>query len=928
MRGRIFLIQLCLFWSAFTFGQLETANWFFGQHMAMRFEGNNITALEGSVLSTGEGCASISDKFGNLLFYTDGSTVYRRDHEIMRNGIGLKGNSSSTQSAIVVPYPSQENKYIIFTVSADDLASPGNTTNEGLHFYVVDMSLDDGFGEVIFPPDNNLLPLVSEKIAAVKKVNMRDYWVVTHFEDTFYAYSVTENGVSREPVRTRTSIYQDPDTYPVTSRGYLKIAPNGNTLAIAHLTHLNYEDIPFGNLPFTDTFYPTNGPYANGWPGLLVLYRFDRRRGTLSNETILDATGTPYGIEFSPDSQKLYANLDFHARDGDNNTTWTRGELVQYQNLLNNSSYNGGANPIIATKRVVNTFTEMDTPSSLYVARGALQLALNNRIYYSRDYKGYLSHLKNPNADNPEFEEVGFSFDYYSYNINTRYGLPPFASNGTYAIEVNNIAELQNVCLGNEVQFNFTTTEPITILSYTWDLGDGTTSTIANPRHTYASAGTYQVILLINTLEFGELELATEVVVYPLPEIRVANLSQCDLDEDGVVVFDLSQANSQLSDDETIIYTYYLSELDAQNERNPIDAIYTSRQNNEVIWVKATNINGCRAISTINLLHEISPLFTVDPISVCVENEEVEVRLTDYIDLIEQTIDPITIIDVKFYSNRSDLNQEVNDLSVLNIRTSEQMVYARVKSFDASCDVIVVLTLVPSQLPIFTLTDLTKCPNTSVVVQAPAGYIYQWNGLTGEDLNQNLNESSITISNPGSYSLTISNESGCELIKQFLVTDLVDVQLIQVRVENNNQIFVDALGEELMYSLDGINWQYENVFVNLTSGNYTVYIKSKNGCVIQSDEVVIFLWVNFLSPNKDGSNDVWRIPGLEKYQNVEVKIFNRYGKLLLEKTLDNENVIWDGKYHNKLQPSDSYWYTITIPNHIKYSGHLLLKNKI
>ncbi|MHA1342163.1 MAG: hypothetical protein ACTSO2_19505, partial [Promethearchaeota archaeon] len=67
-----------------------------------------------------EGCATISDKFGHLLFYTDGITVWNKNHRVMKNGEGLFGHVSSTQSAIIIPNPGKKNQYYIFTVDAED----------------------------------------------------------------------------------------------------------------------------------------------------------------------------------------------------------------------------------------------------------------------------------------------------------------------------------------------------------------------------------------------------------------------------------------------------------------------------------------------------------------------------------------------------------------------------------------------------------------------------------------------------------------------------------------------------------------------------------------------------------------------------------------------------------------------------------------
>jgi len=78
----------------------------------------------------------------------------------MPNGAGLKGNSSSTSSAIIVPLPGSPNLYYVFTVDTDDLVY---RNTEGLHYSIVDMSLNGGTGDIdVLNKNTNLLPITSE----------------------------------------------------------------------------------------------------------------------------------------------------------------------------------------------------------------------------------------------------------------------------------------------------------------------------------------------------------------------------------------------------------------------------------------------------------------------------------------------------------------------------------------------------------------------------------------------------------------------------------------------------------------------------------------------------------------------------------------------------------------------------------------------
>ena len=95
--------------------QREAANWYFGQNAGLDFNsGTPVPLLDGQI-NTVEGGEAFSDANGNLLFYTDGKTVWNRSHQVMPSGTELGGSFSTTQSALVVPNPIDKNIYYVFT---------------------------------------------------------------------------------------------------------------------------------------------------------------------------------------------------------------------------------------------------------------------------------------------------------------------------------------------------------------------------------------------------------------------------------------------------------------------------------------------------------------------------------------------------------------------------------------------------------------------------------------------------------------------------------------------------------------------------------------------------------------------------------------------------------------------------------------------
>ncbi|WAC01865.1 hypothetical protein N7U66_18670 [Lacinutrix neustonica] len=220
------LFPLCVIFTVGVNAQKEASNWYFGSNAGVHFDtdAGTVTPLSNGALSTEEGCTSISDTDGNLLFYTDGRTVYNANHNVMLNGTGLKGDASSTQSAIIIPKPNNTDIYYIFTVDTPAI----DFIDTGFNYFEVDMTLDGGLGGVIDNTGTQLLSNTSEKLSAVlKDCDSQDIWVITFADinggesnNSFFAYRVTEFGVNPTPVISTFNLNI------AEIRGYLKFSPS------------------------------------------------------------------------------------------------------------------------------------------------------------------------------------------------------------------------------------------------------------------------------------------------------------------------------------------------------------------------------------------------------------------------------------------------------------------------------------------------------------------------------------------------------------------------------------------------------------------------------------------------------------------------------------------------------------------------------
>ncbi|MFY0643734.1 MAG: gliding motility-associated C-terminal domain-containing protein [Bacteroidia bacterium] len=266
-------IILCSFLSL-VYGQRESYNWYFGTNAGLKFSDTDVQAVTDGKLNTSEGCASISDSLGNLLFYTDGVRIWNKNHQIMESG--LNGDQSSTQSAVVIKSPGNNQKYLVFTSSGRD---------KGVQYTEVDMSLNSGSGGITPSKKNaSLIKSSLEKITAVKHANQEEFWVIGHKIDgrNFMVFKVNTNG----DVQNTLNVNIGPNISD--GIGYMKISPNGRRLVM-----------------------------ANSFRGSIDVFDFNPKTGEISNHVQADSFQglTPYGIEFSPDGNSMFVSTIQNAQD-------------------------------------------------------------------------------------------------------------------------------------------------------------------------------------------------------------------------------------------------------------------------------------------------------------------------------------------------------------------------------------------------------------------------------------------------------------------------------------------------------------------------------------------------------------------------------------------------------------------------------------
>lgn len=892
------LIYLLLFIAYPCLAQGEASNWYFGANAGLNFSTTPPTPLLDGELNTLEGCATISDSFGNLLFYTNGTDVWNRDHQIMPNGTGLLGEDTSTQSAIIVPNPQNTNVYYIFTV---DGLFPGENDPallRGLNYSAVDLTLDGGLGDVVVLEKNiNLLPTNSEKITAVRNDDCESIWVITHFNDRFYAYDVTGAGVNLTPIESIVTPDAPITGYRDNALGYLKSSPNGKKLAIAHAT-LNEN-------PLSDAYSP----------GKFLVYDFDPATGIVSGGTDLNVNdNSPYGVAFSPNSKLVYTTVSVYI-----DNSFDHGEVYQY---------NISASDPSATLTVLSS---NDTSS------GALQLGIDGKIY-----RAILNHTTLDVINDPNNTGAGANYEFAAVPLGGRFatfGLPPFIQSlflNTIDIIQNGVSTTHlNLCIGQDYLL---VAQNISGATYTWT-HDGVLLAESDFELLISEPGLYRVE--IDPMNGDCPIIGQAIVVFsPLPEAFDATLVQCGFESDSsdITIFNLTEANADLTGgDTTLVTSFYTTLTNAEDdiaELNPIS--YTNISNPETLYVRVTNEEGCFSISELTLLVSVIATNSAE-LAFCDDSIEDGILSFTLSEATPQVLDGLPAdLDVVYYETGFDALLEENALGATYTNTTpfSQIIFARIEN-DNECVAISEVRLLVYKLPNIEVEETyIYCTNSfPETITIDSGFIigddspieiYSFLWSTGEISPE------IQINEIGTYTVDITSPEGCTKRRTVTVAPsnpaIID-EIITTDIVENNTVTVLVSGDgDYEFALDNIFGPYQdsNLFENVSPGIHTVYVRDKNDCGITQQIISIIGFPNYFTPNGDGYHDFWQVRGINSnfQPTTKIYIFDRFGKLL--KVVDPLGIGWDGTYRGNPLPSSDYWFRAILEDGREVRSHFSL----
>lgn len=395
-------------------GMRATRRWWYFGTGVIDFGVSNATSpvvKSNPFSSGGEGTTVITNKSGELQFFSNGLTIWNREGQVMLDAGGLNGSSTATQAVVAFPMDANETKYVVVSNTA---SVPTEDVRGTLYYSVVDMKMDGGKGAVV--SKNNVISgtesKASEALAAVANLTGTGYWVYT------YNPEPSDNSVIGFEIKMSGSM-------PTVARS-VKTPITVNKIEMGSSPRNGYGTINFSPDFSKVLVYMGGSIIGPSYTGSLHLFDIDLSNGQLRNDVSWLAgtsaskptsSNMGYSADFSPSGRFVYS------------TQLYPGRMYRYDVSSENPSTIKNSEQYVGFTNCTYVGNSCDRPNSDvagadYQGGGQVLRGPDGRMYVANWGASAISVVDNPDSLN--LSDIGWHYNglalpagSYSY-----YGLP------------------------------------------------------------------------------------------------------------------------------------------------------------------------------------------------------------------------------------------------------------------------------------------------------------------------------------------------------------------------------------------------------------------------------------------------------------------------------------------------------------------------
>jgi gliding motility-associated-like protein len=403
---------------------------------------------------------------------------------------------------------------------------------------------------------------------------------------------------------------------------------------------------------------------------------------------------------------------------------------------------------------------------------------------------------------------------------------PPTSS---FITESNGVAT-SSICLGGTFDFNDNSVAPApdSVISWSWDFGDGNTSTLQNPSHTYAVYGTYNVELITTSSEGCNSAIyMQQVTINDTPSPNFSSTTVCA--NGGTTLTDISNVNGG-----TIANWQWDILNDNSIEFNTQNATFTFNSGGiYAVQLIAESANGCVDSITNNVTVNYLPVVDFVSDSVC---------LGDFTTFTDQSSVPnatISFWDWNFGAGITGISNSPTTTFPNSGNQNMDLTVTTSQGCAASLNGAAFIHALP--VPNFSVEDVCVYNNISPINQSPEyneGQVTAYTWDFGDASIPNNNQSPThNYNNAGVYQidLTVTSNLNCSATTTHVVNIYdkpnADFTVDTVCLETNSQ-YIDASNITNVVNGDNLNnwsWDVDNNLTTDYSGQNVQHIYGAEG---------------------------------------------------------------------------------------------------
>ncbi len=467
------------------------------------------------------------------------------------------------------------------------------------------------------------------------------------------------------------------------------------------------------------------------------------------------------------------------------------------------------------------------------------------------------------------------------------------------------------------------------VTNYQWNFGDGNSSTGKNPNHQFTTAGIYYPTLVAISGN-GCRDTITSTVpvkIVASPKINIVSSGN------GCTPLSVTFSSQMLVPDTSAInWQWNFANGNASTSVNPAVQHYTTSGIYNVT-LTGTNSSGCKSTVIKNTEAYAIPVVSAGADTILCKGSSITLKATGASSYVWS---PSTGLNCTNCPNPAtttpnDIRYFVTGTSVHGC-VSKDTIAVKVKTK-------------------FTFTHSPSdsvCKGSTKKMTATGGHTYQWTPTVSLD-NASISSPVAQPDTTTNYRVIATDDRGCFKDTGYIAIRVNPIPTVEAGADKTINVgqTIDLVPDVSADVVD-VNWQpttavFRNFYPGVTvkpkeNTEYTVEVKNKGKCMAK-DRVTVYVICNgsnifipnTFSPNGDGSNDVFYPRGTGVFKIKSLRIFNRWGEAIFERTsfdANNPSYGWDGTNRGSSLNTDVFVYTLEVicdnGSVLTYNGNIAL----